>query len=200
MIISNDKGLQGKVICILRDQELSESGKIKALYSLGYSRKQLIEEFHFSRPLVYRILPVKKELQKYKRFEKILMSIIKSTEVVPPEDIIQCFSDQEAVEAEPLKEELAGLCMYQVVSPTTGAKLIFRPVIHKGGNYINWTAQIHFEGTMGYVRLGVNALKAAGFPPDYLEKSKIFLQQLNSKHKVMDVKDVTEIFNALSSS
>jgi hypothetical protein len=53
---------------------------------------------------------------------------------------------------------------------------------------------------MGYVRLGVNALKAAGFPPDYLEKSKIFLQQLNSKHKVMDVKDVTEIFNALSSS
>jgi hypothetical protein len=196
MIISNDKGLQGKVIRILRDQGVSESEKIRALYSLGYSRKQLIEEFHFSRPLVYRVLPVKKELQKYKRFGEILMSIIKSTGVMPSEDITQRFSDQEAVEAEPLKEEPVGLRMYEVVSPTTGAKLLFMPVIRKGGNYVYWTARVHFKGAIGYVRLGANSLEAAGFPADYLEKSKIFLQQLNSKYKVMDVKDVAGIFNA----
>jgi hypothetical protein len=92
MTDNNDKELQGEVIRILEDRDLTDSERIKALYNLGYNRKQLIEDFHFSKSLVYDVLPVKKELQKEKGFEEIPLSI-KSTEVIPPEGIIQRLSD-----------------------------------------------------------------------------------------------------------
>jgi len=92
MATNNDKELQDEVIRILEDQDLTDSEKVKALYNLGYSRKQLIEDFHFSRSLIYDTLPVKRELQKEKGFDEIPLSI-KSTEVIPPEGIIQRLSD-----------------------------------------------------------------------------------------------------------
>ena len=49
---------QDDVVQILEDDRLSEADKIRALSEMGFSRKQLVEDFNFSRSLVYRTLPV----------------------------------------------------------------------------------------------------------------------------------------------
>lgn len=93
---------------------------------------------------------------------------------------------KEAVQAELSRDELEGLRMYQVVSPTTGAKLLFMPIIRKAGlGGIQWTARLHYRGAMGYVRLGKNAIEVAGFPSDYYDKAKIFLAQLQEQYAVL---------------
>ena len=56
-----EQDYQEGVARILEDEQLSESHKIRALYELGFSRKQLTEEFAFSKTSVYRVLPVRPE-------------------------------------------------------------------------------------------------------------------------------------------
>lgn len=92
---------------------------------------------------------------------------------------------KEAVQAELSQDELAGLRMYQVVSPTTGAKLLFMPIIRKGGGSVQWTARLHYRGAMGFVRLGSNAIEVAGFPKDYYDKAKMFLAQLQERYAIL---------------
>lgn len=93
---------------------------------------------------------------------------------------------REAVNVELSRDELEGLRMYQVVSPTTGAKILFMPIIRKAGAAgVYWTARLHLKGAIGYLRLGKNAVEVAGFPSDYLEKSQVFLAQLQSKYALI---------------
>lgn len=93
---------------------------------------------------------------------------------------------KEAVQGELSRDALEGLRMYCVTSPTTGAKVLFMPVIRKAGLAgVQWQARVHYKGAMGYVRLGKNAIEVAGFPTDYYDKSKIFLAQLQEQYAVL---------------
>jgi len=88
----DEKAIEEEVLRILEDKELADTDRIKALHALGFNRKQLIEDFHFSRSLVYQILPVKQETQG-EHNDRNLPVTIKSTEVITPESIMQRLSD-----------------------------------------------------------------------------------------------------------
>ncbi len=67
MVTENGKGEKDiqatseEVQRILTDESLGEFDKMRALYALGFSRKQLIVDFHFSKSSVYIAVPVKPE-------------------------------------------------------------------------------------------------------------------------------------------
>jgi len=53
--------LQEKASAILEDSQATQVDKIRALHALGFSRKQLQDEFNFPTSTVYRALPVEPE-------------------------------------------------------------------------------------------------------------------------------------------
>jgi len=91
---------------------------------------------------------------------------------------------KEAVDGVLTEDKLKGLRMYQVVSPT-GAKLIFQPIIRKAGASVSWCVRCFYPGAMGYIRVNKTVVESAGFPSDYLEKSHLFLAQLNEEYGIL---------------
>lgn len=96
--------LAAKAAVIMADESLDDSDRIRALHALGYSRKQLVEEFSFTKSNVYRVLPVRPEdngtgkagnsLAEHKEGNGLFPATLKSTEVITPEGIIQyCLRD-----------------------------------------------------------------------------------------------------------
>ncbi len=87
-----DRGHSEEVASILENEQLSDADRVKALYELGFSRKQLMEEFNFSRSLVYQVLPVKQEQNQNKNDLKLPV-VVKGTEVITPEAILRRLAD-----------------------------------------------------------------------------------------------------------
>jgi len=82
-----------EVAAILENDQLSEADRVKALNDLGFSRKQLIEEFNFSRSLVYRVLPVKQEEGQDRADNMKMPVVVKGTEIITPEAIMHSLVD-----------------------------------------------------------------------------------------------------------
>jgi len=78
--------LQEQVQKILGDGSLGEYDKIRALWKLGFSRKQLMEEFHFPKQSVYDAVPVAPDEKPRERTEET-KALVKfgMKDMVPPE-------------------------------------------------------------------------------------------------------------------
>ena len=93
---------QENVAHILEDEQLSEADKIKALDELGFSRKQLIEEFAFSKTSVYRVLPVNPEGKDTKKDDSwndglpVVRKMGGGMEVINPEAVLRRYMDSES--------------------------------------------------------------------------------------------------------
>ena len=93
---------QDDVVEILEDDQLSEADKIRALSEMGFSRKQMVEEFNFSRSLVYRTLPVHAEAKNGGKKDDprddglpVLRKMGGGMDVVTPEAVLRRYMDGE---------------------------------------------------------------------------------------------------------
>ena len=77
-------------------------------------------------------------------------------------------------------EELAGLRAYSA-SADRGS-IVFLPVITKMGANIRWSARVHLKGAAGPVPLSRASLKAIGAPENWVERSRVFLQELEREY------------------
>lgn len=98
----NQEENQNDVVEILEDDQLSEADKIRALSEMGFSRKQLVEEFNFSRSLVYRTLPVHAEARNGGKKDDprddglpVLRKMGGGMDVVTPEAVLRRYMDGE---------------------------------------------------------------------------------------------------------
>jgi hypothetical protein len=90
-----EKDLQEEVDRILKDEEISDADRIKALHVLGFSRKQLMEDFHFPRATVYRALPVHPEKKEEATGDglPVLRKMGAGVEVITPEAVLRRYMD-----------------------------------------------------------------------------------------------------------
>jgi len=93
---------QDDVVQILEDDQLSDADKIRALSEAGFSRKQLVDEFDFSRSLVYRTLPVHAEAKDGGEKEDprddglpVLRKMGAGMDMVTPEAVLRRYMDGE---------------------------------------------------------------------------------------------------------
>lgn len=92
--VERDQGYSEEVARILKDEDLSDAARVKALHELGFSRKQLMQDFNFSRSLVYDVLPVKADRKESKpNNDETLPTVLKGSEVITPEGIMQHLVD-----------------------------------------------------------------------------------------------------------
>ncbi len=80
-------------------------------------------------------------------------------------------------------EELAGLRVYQ--ASTDRGSVLFMPVIKGMGREVRWMGRVHIKGAAGPVPVSRASLQAIGAPPDWVEKSRTFLQALQSEYPAL---------------
>jgi len=96
---NNQGKIDAQVQGILSDEKMPEVDKIRKLYALGFTRKQLMVEFNWSKASVYTALPVKAEraeaeTERESEDKSKLPFVLKSgkgTEVITPEGIMQFY-------------------------------------------------------------------------------------------------------------
>jgi hypothetical protein len=100
--------LDEQVAAIMGDESLSQSDQIRRLHDLGFSRRQLVDEFHFSKQLVYKVLPVRLEGRGKEAGENhddglpVVRKMGQGVEVITPEAVLRRYMDGD-------EEELRGM-------------------------------------------------------------------------------------------
>jgi len=84
--------IQEQVRRILEDKSLGEYDRIRAIYKLGFSRKQLQEDFHYPKSSVYDAVPVEPEEKDRDKGEEQPKSVslmkMGTRDMVPPEQAL----------------------------------------------------------------------------------------------------------------
>jgi len=102
-----------KAAAIMSDSSLSKAEKIKKLFELGFSRKQLIEDFGFEPPTVYKALPVhpaKVEGGANGDGLPVVRRVGKDVEMVNPEAIVKTYLAEDGAIGEAM---LKGMMLYR---------------------------------------------------------------------------------------
>ena len=89
----------------------------------------------------------------------------------------------EKVQRELSAKELEGLRAYS--ASTDQGSVTFFPIIRKMGQEIRWTGRVHIKGAAGPLPVSKASLKAIGAPPDWADKSRVFLEALQADYPAL---------------
>jgi len=79
-------------------------------------------------------------------------------------------------------KELGGLRVYE--AQTDKGSVLFMPIIRKG-HQVQWTSRLHIKGAMGPIPVSKASLRAIGAPDDWTDKTRTFLDALQSEYSAL---------------